>query len=169
MAVEESRLQTLEDRLHELEAKESIRKLRSEYCYRADAREWEAWADVFTEDGRIEVDQLGTYEGREEILEFAHEVIAAEYQWFSHMVHNGVIEVDGDEATGTWYFEVPCVSKQTLLNEGEAGWLQGRYDEEYRLVDGEWKIARSEAQFHYVADHESGWADQILAQVAEAE
>lgn len=167
MAVEESRLQQLEDRLHELEAKEAIRQLRGEYCYRADARDWEAWADVFTDDGRIEVDQLGTFEGREEIIQFGEEVIAAEYQWFSHMVHNGVIDVDGDEATGTWYFEVPRVSKQTLLNEGEAGWLQGQYDEEYRLVDGEWKISSSKASFHYVANYENGWAEQILAHVGD--
>lgn len=167
MSAEETTTDDVEARLHELEAKEAIRQLRSEYCYRADARDWESWADVFTEDGRIEVDQLGTYEGRDEIIEFGEEVIAAEYQWFSHMVHNGMIEVDGDEATGQWYFEVPCVSKETLLNEGEAGWLQGQYDEEYRRVDGDWKISRSEAEFHYVADHDEGWADQILAQLAE--
>lgn len=165
MAVEESRLEELEDRLHDLEAKEAIRQLRSEYCYHADARDWEEWADVFTEDGRIEVDQLGTYEGRDEIVQFGEEVIAGEYQWFSHMVHNGVIEVDGDEATGQWYFEVPTVSKATLFNEGDAGWLQGMYEEEYRRVDGEWKIAASEATFHYVAEYEEGWADQILEQL----
>ena len=165
MATGEPTTDNVEARLHELEAKEAIRQLRSKYCYRADAQDWERWADVFTEDGRIEVDQLGTYQGRDEIVEFGTDVIAAEYQWFSHMVHNGVIDVDGDEATGRWYFEVPCVSKETLLNEGEAGWLQGQYDEEYRREDGEWKIAVSKAEFHYVADHEEGWADQILAQL----
>lgn len=162
MSVEETRVNRLEDQFAELRDKEAIRELRAEYCFRADARDWEAWADVFTEDGRIEVEQLGTYEGRDRIIQFGEEVIAGEYQWFSHMVHNGVIDVDGDEATGKWYFEVPCVSKATLFDEGEAGWLQGRYDEEYRRVDGEWKIAVSEAEFHYVADYKEGWGDQVL-------
>ncbi|WP_254524464.1 nuclear transport factor 2 family protein [Natrinema caseinilyticum] len=167
MGTEKSKADNLEQRLRTLEAKDEIRELRAEYCFRADDRDWEGWADTFTEDGRIEVDQLGTYEGRDEIIQFGTDVIAGEYQWFSHMVHNGVIDVDGDEATGKWYFEVPCVSKATLLNEGEAGWLQGRYDEEYRRVDGEWKISVSKAAFHYVADYEEGWGEQILEGISE--
>lgn len=167
MGVENSRLADLEERIETLEAKDEIRELRAEYCFRADARDWERWAETFTRDGRIEVDQLGTYEGRDEIIQFGVDVIAAEYQWFSHMVHNGVITVDGDEATGRWYFEVPCVSKATLFDPGEAGWLQGRYDEEYRRVDGEWKIAVSEAAFNYVANYEEGWGEQVLEGVSE--
>lgn len=167
MAVEESRLEEMEERLRTLEAKEEIRQLRAEYCYRADQRDWERWADTFTDDGRIEVDQLGTYEGRDEIIQFGTDVIATEYQWFSHMVHNGVIEVDGDEATGQWYFEVPTVSKETLFNEGDAGWLQGMYEEEYRRVDGEWKIATSKAAFHYVAEYDDGWGEQVLETLVE--
>lgn len=167
MSVDEATIDELNSRLDRLEAKDEIWELRAAYCYHADNRDWDRWADTFTDDGRIEVDQLGTYEGREEIIEFGTDVIAAEYQWFSHMVHNGMIDVDGDEATGKWYFEVPCVSKATLLNEGEAGWLQGTYDETYRRVDGTWKISRSEAEFHYVADYAEGWGDQILQRVTE--
>lgn len=46
---------------------EAIKRLRSLYCYNADAHDSEKWANLFTEDGVFETDVFGTHEGRDAI------------------------------------------------------------------------------------------------------
>jgi hypothetical protein len=52
-----------------------------------------------------------------------------------------VIAVDGDEATGTWHF-TGVLHRRDLP---EAVWALARYEEEYRRVAGEWRIAHLRA------------------------
>lgn len=116
----------------------AIRRLKHEYCFLIDDGDYEAWADLFTADGRFESSQGGTYTGPDELTAFARDEFDAAFAQTAHVVTNPVIDVDGTEATGRWYlvliFETP---------DGETGWVQTTYDDEYRKVDGEWNIARS--------------------------
>lgn len=144
---------SLEDRIARLEDREAIRELRARYCYRIDARAYDDFADLFTDDAQLDFGPVGTFEGRDEVREFAADVVGAEHPFLAHMVHNPIIHVDGDEATGRWYFEVPCT-----FSDGNAGWIQGTYHDEYRREDGEWLIAAIAADFNYFADYEEGWA-----------
>lgn len=144
---------SVEERLERLEAKDSIRELRANYCYHVDDGNAEAFASLFTQDGVLDFGSAGTYAGREELREFVDSVVPEYYSFIVHMLHNPVIEVDGDAATGRWYFEAPCTS------QGEDMWIQGRYDDEYVRVDGEWRFAAVEAEFNYVADYDEGWGE----------
>ena len=149
---------SVEDRLTRLEYREEIEELRAEYCYRTDSRDWDGYAALFTEDAHLDFGPVGTFDGREEIREFAEHVVGANHPFLSHMLHNPILDVDagGGTATGRWYFEVPCT-----FEDGSAGWIQGTYDDEYVRVDGEWRIADTVADFNYFADYDEGWADIV--------
>lgn len=144
---------SLEKRLARLEDRIAISELRYTYCYRIDDRDWDGYAALFTEDALLDFGPVGTFEGREAVREFAEDVVGARHPFLSHMVHNPVIDVDGDTATGKWYFEVPCT-----FEDGEAGWIQGTYYDEYRRVDGEWLFSEVVAEFNYFAAYDEGWA-----------
>jgi ketosteroid isomerase-like protein len=146
----------LEDRLARIEDRIAIAELRHEYCYRADDRDWDGFAALFTEDAHLDFGPVGTFDGRASVRRFAEEIVGSEHPFLVHMLHNPVIDVDGDTATGQWYVEVPCT-----FADGSAGWIQGRYDDTYRRVDGEWRFAEVLTEFNYLADYHEGWADIV--------
>ena len=59
-------------------------------------------ADLFPEDGMIDCGPFGKAKGRDEIRKFFVEKIANSFSPFMHMVHNPLIEIRDDEASGTW-------------------------------------------------------------------
>lgn len=142
---------SVEERLARLEAKDEIRELRANYCYHVDERDGEAFASLFAEDAVLDFGGAGRYAGRDELREFVDSVVPDHYAFIVHMVHNPVVEVDDDTATGRWYFEAPATA------DGTDVWIQGRYADEYERVDGEWLFASVEARFNYVADYDEGW------------
>ncbi|MFB6142197.1 MAG: nuclear transport factor 2 family protein [Halorientalis sp.] len=144
---------SVEQRLERLESREEIKELRAEYCYCVDDTDGEAFAALFTEDATLDFGSAGTYTGHEELREFVDSVVPEHYEFIVHMVHNPVIDVDGDTATGRWYFEAPCTSGGTDM------WIQGVYDEAYERVDGAWRFADVEATFNYVAEYDEGWGE----------
>ncbi len=60
------------------------------------------------------------------------------YETTAHVVSNPLIDVEGDEATGRWYLMLAYRTP-----DGEVGWKQTTYEDEYRKADGEWKIVSS--------------------------
>lgn len=113
-------------------------QLKNEYCYRIDERDYDAWVELFTDDGVFGIKGVETFEGREEVRRFATEVFDEEYAYTAHVVANPVLSVNGDEASGKWYLFLPFTG-----GDGSVGWMQSRYDDAYRRVDGEWKVSKA--------------------------
>ena len=116
----------------------AIQRLKHEYCYAIDDGRYEDWASLFTEDGRFVRANGDTFVGRDELREFAEGGFHRAFECPAHIVTNPVIDVDGDEATGRWY--LLCLHR---TDADEPGWVQARYDDEYRRVGDEWKIAEA--------------------------
>ena len=132
---------------------EAIKKLRATYCYLADAQRMEEVIALFTQNARLNFGGV-CYEGREGLDAFFLQLIPSQLSFSMHMVHNPIIEIDGNHATGKWYFEAPT----TFKPDNKAFWLAGVYDEEYVKENGEWKIDSLKAIFNYTAPYEQGWA-----------
>jgi len=73
-------------------------------------------------------------EGRAALLEIYQATFDA--STFRPFVHNHVIELDGDRATGTCYLDLRAVS-----DEGKPMTGHGFYRDRYQRIDGEWKFA----------------------------
>ena len=155
----EQRLDDLTDTVDRLQDREAVRELCYDYCYTVDSGDWDAFIDLFTEDAHVEYrrEGHGTYEGHAGLREFV-KVAKDDRGFMVHMIHNPVVTMNGDESKAYCYFEIPVVDA-----DGEALWLQGRYDLGCRRVDGTWKIARHVATYNYVAPYEHGWADEVDA------
>lgn len=125
---------------------QEIVRLKYAYCHHLDHGNVEAFMDLFTDDARFEVPNYGSGRGREAIRNFVTHVRDNDLPLLVHMATNPVIEIDGDEATGLWYYIV-------LIDDGDSdrSWGQGRWEDKYRRVDGTWKIESLHAARQYTA------------------
>jgi hypothetical protein len=150
-------LEDLASRITRLEDLEAIKQLKARYCEICDDdHNPDRITSVFTEDGIWEGRGIGKAEGHAAIRE-----LFARFQkmmsYTQHMVMNPIIEVNGDQAKGVWYFFGPF----TFRENNQAKWQAARYREDYVKVNGEWKIKHLRVKGPGMsADYETGWAQK---------
>lgn len=120
----------------------AIERLKHEYCYAIDDGRYGDWADLFAADGTFVMDDGTAYEGREELRAFGEDVFDDVYAESAHTVTNGLVDVDGDTATGRWYL---ALYHETA--DGESAVQQAVYHDEFERVDGEWRIAEANVTY----------------------
>lgn len=144
----------VETRLRRLEAKETIRELRYEYAWAVDGGDVDQFLNLFTADAEIRFPQEATdrppVTGTDELAEFL-KTMDDTLRFSAHMLHNPTITVDGEEASGRWYVDVPEVTAEGSV------WVQGRYEDEYRQTDDGWKLAATDIHYNYRASPAEGW------------
>ena len=148
MSVEE-----LEARIKTLEDIEAIRHLKGQFAYLADTKNSSEFMKLVADGAVWEFGPLGHYEGKEEILRFTKDITLDTHSFMLHHFYNVSIKVNGDTATGIWYFLVPATNSK----EERAEWLGGMYNETYIRVNGEWKFKEVVAEFKFIAPYDEGW------------
>ncbi|WP_053225786.1 nuclear transport factor 2 family protein [Solirubrobacter soli] len=133
----EARLQALEDR-------EAIRDLLMEYRRALDEKDFDAYADLFGEDGEFVTDGF-TVRGRSQILTMLADLQATGALTVNagddrHLVTNVEIEVDGDRATArsTWVYVTRESDEPNLA-------MVGHYEDQLRRTPAGWRFARRAA------------------------
>jgi hypothetical protein len=141
--------------LNELRDIEAIGRLKSKYCHLVDAGGWDELAELFTEDATCDYGFFGTYKGRDEIVsKFFRELVSSATSFNAHMVHNPIIDVNGDTASGAWYL----TAQTTIQPANQAVWVMGIYRDQFRRVAGQWKLSSLTFEFKYYTRYEDGWA-----------
>ncbi len=139
-----------------------IKRLQRAYGYYLDAAQWDQMADLFADDGTIEIGLDGVYAGKERIREYLHtlgggQVGLRQGQLNEHMLLQPVIDVapDGRTAKGRW---------RALIMAGEyhetALWGEGPYENEYVKDNGVWKIAKVHWYQTFMVPYAGGWAKE---------
>jgi len=147
---------SLEERIRVLEDTEAIKRLKHEYCFALDLRDWDAVAEMFAEDGTVDYGDIGSARGRPAIRRLFVDRISKDFAIFVHMAHNPVIDLKGDRASGRWYFDIPAT-----VSPDKARWIVGWYDDEYvRGADGRWRYASLKSSYFYVSSYEKGWGKE---------
>jgi hypothetical protein len=126
------------DTLREIIEVRAIEILKAKYFRLLDTKQWDAWRALFTDDFE------GTYEGPHPDIQFssADEMVAMNRKILAetgtvHHGHTPEIDLTGvDTATGIW-----AMVDIVKLGDGFTGY--GHYHDEYRKVNGEWKIAKT--------------------------
>ena len=129
------------DVLQELLDREQIKDVKARYLRLVDAKQWDAWRELFTDDARFEIMDSEPIVGADRFVEFTREVTKG-----ARTVHHGhtpeLTLESATEARGTWvladYIEWEA-DPETGERRGMRGY--GYYDERYRKVAGVWKIA----------------------------
>ena len=146
----------LEQRLTRMEDIEAIKQLKAEYCDICDDdHNPDRITTIFAEDGIWEGAGFGNAQGHAAIRELFKKFQTL-ISFSQHQVLNPVIKIDGDRATGIWYFFGPF----TFYKDNQAKWLAARYQDDYVKVNGEWKIQHLRARGRMTTDYEKSWADK---------
>ncbi|PRQ05983.1 nuclear transport factor 2 family protein [Enhygromyxa salina] len=138
-------------RIRELQDREHLKELKAQYARRSDAvfnapgaASAIALADLFTDDGVLDLGPYGKFEGRAALLNAFENLLPQGTQWSTHYVANPLISVTGDTATGSWYYLIrtlPAGPDAVVIP------LSGSYDDTYvRTPDG-WKIKQTISGF----------------------
>jgi hypothetical protein len=120
---------------------EGIKRVKYRYMRCLDQKLWEEMATCFTDDA-VAGYSGGKYhyDGPEAIVEFLVRSMGAETFHSSHRIHQPEIDLTGpDTAVGTWAMDDVVVMVDWDLTLRGAAF----YTDEYRKVDGDWKIART--------------------------
>jgi len=134
-------------RLADLEA---IRDLACRYAHCVWQKDVSGAVDLFTEDGEMNTGDRPPIVGRAALLESYKGMLGeAAFQPF---VHNHVIELNGDAATGTCYLDLRAV------NDGQSMIGAGYYEDVYVRVDGAWKFRSRKLNLVWYVPIAQGWA-----------
>lgn len=162
----EDRIKALESKVQELADREAIRELRNRYHEYINDAKFSAIAGLFTEDGEIAFGHLGDAHGTEQINRFfsglnperpaSADGTHARLYRVKQFIHNHVVEVHGDHATGFAYLEAKPVYK------GESYVVAARYDDEYERRDGKWKFKKMSLTPYFMVPLKEGWAQDDL-------
>jgi len=138
-APEPSRLGAAQARLQELEDKEAIRQIFTDYARFLDSGNFEGYASLFARNGWMKA-SLGEATGPEEILVLLNKYRAASkgknLPKGRHIVTNHDIIIDGDTAKATvqWFYLTPDPDGSPIVLQG------GTYTDDVVREDGAWKL-----------------------------
>ncbi len=131
----------LAHRVRRLEDLAAIRRLVADYRRHLDARDRQAYSELFARDGEW-AGVLGRAHGPEEIRELLERNLPdnppapGKTSW--HVITDPAIEIDGDRATGelTWALIARGADDRPNLE------MLGHYRDEYVREDGRWRFFR---------------------------
>jgi hypothetical protein len=127
--------------------------LQASYGYYVDKGLWDAAADLFAEDGTLEIAGRGVYKGRERVRAYLNKLPPyGDGTLFNHMQLQPVIHVEGDRARARWRTFIQLGILDTVARWGEAV-----YENEYLRVDGHWRIAVLHGYITFYSEYDKGW------------
>lgn len=139
-------IEALAKRLDRLEAIEAIQTLKARYLSACDSKSVDIIRDCFI-DGEILIDYgaVGRFTHREQLIDVFTQLACNDHVHDLHLGGNPQIDIfDEDNARGCWsllFFQINTAA-QTVMQMGCT------YEDTYRRVDGEWKIATTHSRPH---------------------
>jgi len=123
---------------------EAIKRVQYTYAFNADHGKLDALMEAFAEDAGMEI-AMPEYTGRVEGKEAIRRSLAGAVRPGRSMMHAIVmpsVSVNGNNASGAFYI-LNIAPSSVKCGDGQAAmvWRRGWYNNEYRKIDGEWKIA----------------------------
>ena len=151
-------LEGIERRLTRMEDIEAIKQLKARYCEICDDdHNPERIASVFAEDGIWESAEFGTAKGHADIRKL-FQGFQKLIEFSQHNVMNPIIDVQGDRATGEWYFMGPFKFRASQ----QARWLALQYKDDYVKLNGQWKYKHLRVNLRLSVPYDEGWAKQLI-------
>jgi hypothetical protein len=156
----DTELDALTVRVEKLEGARAIKKLQRAFGYYVDRGLWRDAAELFSDDGSIEIGIDGVYVGKERIEEYLRRLHGGQEGLIYGQLNEWVtlqpavfVADDGQSATARW-------RDHGMLGQYKqhAEWRDGIYENTYVKDDGVWKILALHLYVNFVAPYEKGWA-----------
>lgn len=131
-----------------------IVQLKSDYCHYIDHARVDDWVGLYTKDGEMTggFAHQDNHAGRAALRKRIRALLDEDRQFTQHIAFNPRIRVDGDVADGRWNFLAVVVTAEGTMKRA-----YGDYTDEYRRVDGDWKIRATDVGIRMVESVESGF------------
>ena len=154
-------IDALTHRVEKLEGVRSIKNLQRAFGYYVDRGLWGEAADLFADDGTIEIGLDGVYVGKARIREYLKRLHGGQEGLIYGQLNEWVtlqpaitMAADGRSATGRWR-DLGMLGQY----KKHAEWRDGIYENRYeRGPDGIWRIKALHLYVNFVAPYEKGWA-----------
>jgi len=154
-----AKIASLEQRKSLVQDANAIERLQAAYGYYTDRGLWDEAADLFADDGTIEIALDGVYVGKPRVREYLYALGGGsrglpDGKLDEHLQVMPVITVapDGRTAKARW---------RAIVLEGELGgdavWGEGPYENEYVKDGGVWKIKTLHWYQALLAPYAGGW------------
>ena len=147
-------------RVERLEGNRAVKKLQRAFGYYVDRGLWGDAADLFTDDGTIEIGIDGVYVGKDRIREYLRRLHGGQEGLIYGQLNEWVtlqpaitVAADGTSATARWRD-----LGMTGQYKQHAEWRDGIYENTYVREGGVWKIKSLRLYVNFVAPYERGWA-----------
>jgi hypothetical protein len=156
----DTELDALTARVEKLEGARAIKKLQRAFGYYVDRGLWKDAADLFADEGSIEIGIDGVYVGKARIEEYLRRLHGGQEGLIYGQLNEWVtlqpavfVSEDGGSATARW-------RDHGMLGQYKqhAEWRDGIYENTYVKEDGIWKIDALHLYVNFVAPYEKGWA-----------
>ncbi len=155
----EARVAALEQRKERIEDVNAIERLQAAYGYYVDRALWDEVADLFADDGTVEIGLDGVYVGKARVREYLHALGGGRQglvdgQLNEHLQVMPVITLAADGLTAKARWRAITLTGQL---GGEAFWGEGPYENEYVKNEGVWKIKTLHWYQALYVPYEGGW------------
>ncbi len=142
----------LTDNVRKLMDLEEIRDLTRRYAHCVWNRDIDGAIDLFADDGVMDTGGQEPIKGRQRLLETYREMLGEAV--FLPFVHNHLIEIDGDHATGICYLDLRSVV------DGKSMVGAGRYDDVYERSESGWCFRSRKLSMNFFVPLDQGWATE---------
>jgi hypothetical protein len=156
----DAQIEQLTERVERLEGTRAVKKLQRAFGFYVDRGLWGEAADLFTDDGTIEIGIDGVYVGKERIREYLRRLHGGQEGLIYGQLNEWVtlqpaisVAPDGMSATARWR-DLGMLGQY----KQHAEWRDGIYENSYVREDGVWKISSLRLYVNFVAPYERGWA-----------
>lgn len=156
----DAEIDALTARVEKLEGTRAVKKLQRAFGYYVDRGLWGEAADLFADNGTIEIGVDGVYVGKARIREYLQRLHGGQEGLIYGQLNEWVtlqpavsIAADGRSATARW-------RDHGMLGQYKkhAEWRDGIYENRYVKENGVWKIQALHLYVNFVAPYEKGWA-----------
>jgi triacylglycerol lipase len=140
-----------------LKAEQDIENLQRIYGYYIDRAMWDQAADLFADNGTLEVGQQGVYVGKKRVRDYLglqgpHGLVEG---WLNdHMQLQPIVDVAPDGNTAR-------IRSRELAMTGKVGgqgfWSEGIYENTFVKDNGVWKIQSLHFYPTFITDYDKGW------------
>lgn len=147
-------------RVQKLEGARAVKKLQRAFGYYVDRGLWQEAADLFTDDGTVELGIDGVYVGKQRIRAYLKALHGGQEGMIYGQLNEWVtlqpvvdVAADGRSARARW-------RDNGMLGQYKkhAEWRDGIYENSYVKEGGVWKIRSVHMFVNFVAPYETGWA-----------
>jgi ketosteroid isomerase-like protein len=150
----------LDPQLQRLVDKDAITRLKHEFSWAIEHNDVNRFVGLFTENARVRANPAYPLDGRDAIRARYTDVFDGWHGPFSslHVVTNARIDVDGDDAQGTWY--LLDLAPRADASGGGPIQVMGVYEEEYRRVNGGWLVSSLKLKYLWRSSHDRFASDE---------